>query len=83
MNKIITAGKDKELKEEKIIRSALSRCGYPKWAFTQVKDKMANKQVKRKKSKKDTTKNSKGYVHIPYVEGIAEKATCIFSDMTY
>ena len=63
--------------EEKIW-SALSQCGYPKWAFTQVKDKMATKQVKRKKNKKDTTKKSKGYIHILYVEGIAKKATHIF-----
>ena len=76
MNSVVTEDKDKELEEEKI-RSALSRCGYPKWTFTQVKEQMENKQVKRKNNKKDTTKKSKGYVHIPYVEGIAEKATRI------
>ena len=76
MNSVVTEDKDKELEEDKI-RSALSRCGYPKWTFTQVKEKMENKQVKRKNNKKDTTKKSKGYVHIPYVEGIAEKATRI------
>ena len=53
------------------------RCGYPKWTFTQVKEQMANKQGKRKNNKKDTTKKSNGYVHIQYVEGIAEKATRI------
>ena len=52
--------------------------GYPKGAFTQVKEKIANKQVKRKNNKKDTTKKSKGYVHIQFVEGIAEKAKRIF-----
>ena len=62
MNSVVTEDKDKELEEEKI-RSALSRCGYPKWTFTQVKEQMAtNKQVKRKNHKKDTTKKSKGYV---------------------
>ena len=74
MNSVVTEDEDKELEEEKI-RSAFSRCGYPKWTFTQVKEQMANKQVKRKNKKKDTTKKSEGYVHIPYVEGIAEKAT--------
>ena len=54
MNNVVTEDKDEKLDEEKF--SALSRCGYSKWAFTLVKDKMANKQVKRKNNEKDTTK---------------------------
>ena len=60
MNSVVTEDKAKELEEEKI-QSALSRCGYPKWTFTEVKEQVVNKQVQRKNK----------------VEGIAEKATRI------
>ena len=80
MNSVVTKDKDKELEEEKI-RSALSQCRYPKWTFTQVKEQMANKQVKRKNNEKDTTKKSKGYVHISYVEGI-RMLHAYYADMT-
>ena len=77
MNNVVTEESDKQLEEEKI-KSALSRCGYPNWAFKQVKDKMDNKQVKITTKKKDNAKKSRGYVAIPYVEGLSEPATRIF-----
>ena len=77
MNNVVTEDKDKQLEEDKI-KSALSRCGYPNWVFKQVKDQMEKKPVKKTNKKKDNNKKSKGYVAIPYVEGLSEPATRIF-----
>ncbi|XP_072051475.1 uncharacterized protein [Amphiura filiformis] len=76
MNSIVTEEGDKKQEEEKI-QQALSRCGYPRWSFKQVKEKMANKQVKPK-TKKDSNNKSKGLVVVPYVEGLSQKANRIF-----
>ena len=51
MNTIISE-KDDIKSEEQTIKNAHSLCGYPKWAFTKVQDKMANKTVKNNKSAK-------------------------------
>ena len=82
MNNVVTEDKDKDLEEEKI-KSALSRYGYPKWAFKQVKDKMENKQVKKKNNKKDTTKKSKDYMSISLMlKALLRKPRAFFADMT-
>ena len=67
-NNVVMEDKDKQLEDDKI-KSVLSRCGYPNWAFKQVKD-----QIK----KKDNNKKSEGYVAMPYVEGLSEPAARIF-----
>ncbi|XP_072051908.1 uncharacterized protein [Amphiura filiformis] len=76
MNSIVTEEGDKKQEEDKI-KQALSRCGYPSWSFKQVKEKMANKQVKPK-TKKDSDNKTKGLVVVPYVEGLSQKANRIF-----
>ena len=74
---IITEDEDKE-KEDKIICDALKQCGYPSWAINKAK-KDKDKQQKKKESKKTTTDTaSKGLVVVPYVEGLAEKASRVF-----
>ncbi|XP_072049982.1 uncharacterized protein [Amphiura filiformis] len=79
MNSIITEDADKKLGlEETKIKEALGRCGYPNWAFKQVKEKMDKKQAKKPNKKKDTDIQTKGLVVITYVEGLAEKANRIF-----
>ncbi|XP_072048952.1 uncharacterized protein [Amphiura filiformis] len=77
MDNVVTEDEDKKLEEEKI-RQALGRCGYPGWSFKKVKDKMANKQSKPNIKKDSTSNPTKGFVVIPYVEGLAEKANRIF-----
>ena len=76
MNSIVTEDADKE-QEERKIKEALSRCGYPSWSFKRVKQQMDNK-VKKKSTKKEVDTKTKGLVVIPYVEGLAEKANRIF-----
>ena len=73
MHSVVTEDEDKE-EEEKIIL-ALSWCGYPSWTLKQVKDKVVNKQISKKK---DNDNKTKCLVVIPYVEGLSQKAKRIF-----
>ncbi|XP_072015063.1 uncharacterized protein [Amphiura filiformis] len=70
-DKIVTEDQNKE-EEEKIIKGALKQCGYPDWCVDKVKSKMATPKQKGKKSKDDSEK-SRGFVTLPYVEGMSER----------
>jgi len=58
-------------KEELHIRTALQKCGYPKWIFEKVKQDQRNKELKAKKRNKKSTSDQSdgGLVVIPYVAG--------------
>ncbi|XP_072039555.1 uncharacterized protein [Amphiura filiformis] len=61
--------------EEKLhITEALSKCGYPKWAFDRL-----NKPKDTSKPPKDSTNTNKGQVVIPYVKGISDALKRIYS----
>ncbi|XP_072048917.1 uncharacterized protein [Amphiura filiformis] len=77
MDNVVTEDEDKKLEEEKI-RQALGRCGYPGWSFKKMKDKMANKHNKPNIKKDSTSNPTKGFVVIPYVEGLADKSNRVF-----
>ncbi|XP_071963828.1 uncharacterized protein [Antedon mediterranea] len=68
MNSIVTMDADRNT-EEVNITSALSRCGYPKWSFNQVRKKM--KENKKVTSKKKENMESKGFFVVPYVAGLS------------
>ena len=69
---IITKEADRQ-NEEKHIKGALKRCGYPGWTIKQVKQHKSHKSAnKDNRSVKPKTERSSGVVVIPYVAGIAE-----------
>ena len=63
---------DKQEKGHKIT-SAVTNCGYPKWALDRVKQKIKDKHKRSKSTNKTNESPSRGMVVIPYVEGVAEK----------
>ena len=66
-------------KEELHTRTALQKCGYPKWIFKKVKQDQRNKELRAKKTKKSTSDQSDdGLVVIPYVGGLSEATEMIF-----
>ena len=67
---LVTEDQDK-VNEEKHIRQALTKCGYPKWTIEKVKRYMKNKKTKTTKRDKNKEK-SRGLVVIPYVQGVSE-----------
>ncbi|XP_072019708.1 uncharacterized protein [Amphiura filiformis] len=76
-NKLVTEDQDK-VEEEKHIKDALQKCGYPAWSVEKVMNQMAKpKPVKVRTKKSDATK-SKGLVVIPYVEGVSERISRVF-----
>jgi 5-methylcytosine-specific restriction endonuclease McrA len=73
---IVTTKEDRE-KELEQIRTALARCGYPKWIIQKVQHNMKNKVDNNRKSvrKKDSNLN-RGSVLLPlYVKGLSEDLT--------
>jgi len=58
-------------KEELHIRTALQKCGYPKWIFEKVKQDQRNKELIAKKTNKRSASDQSdgGLVVIPYVGG--------------
>ena len=75
MENIVNEEQDKK-EEEQRIRTALTHCGYPKWALDRAKQQIINKIQNPQKSKpKDTTR---GMVVIPYVESLTEKLQRIY-----
>ncbi|XP_072048491.1 uncharacterized protein [Amphiura filiformis] len=76
-NKLVTEDQDK-VEEEKHIKDALQKCGYPAWSVEKVENQIAKpKPVKERTKKSDATK-SKGLVVIPYVEGVSERISRVF-----
>ncbi|XP_035672164.1 uncharacterized protein LOC118413102 [Branchiostoma floridae] len=74
-NTVTTEDQDKE-QETQHVKRALTRCGYPQWAFNKVEQ-----QKKRPKQKELSTKQqekSKGMVIIPYVKGVTEPLERVF-----
>ena len=71
MNKVITEDEDKKV-EEIHVQHALENCGYPKWTFDKVKDKMAAPKQPRD-TKRTTETPNRGFVVIPYVKGVSER----------
>ena len=66
-------------KDELHVRTALQKCGYPKWIFEKVKQDQRNKEVRTKKTNKSTSDQSDGrMVVIPYVGGLSEATERIF-----
>ena len=60
--------------EKKHITEALTKCGYPKWAF----NKVSNPKKDKPNPKTDSTVQSKGQVVIPYVKGFSEALRRIY-----
>ena len=79
MENIVTEKQDKK-EEEQRIRTALTHCGYPKWALDRVKQQIVNKPQKPQKNKpsKDAKDTTRGMVVIPYVESLTEKLQRIY-----
>jgi len=67
-------------KEELHIRTALQKCGYPKWIFEKVKQDHRNKELIAKKTNKNSASDQSdgGLVVIPYVGGLSEATERIF-----
>jgi len=67
-------------KEELHIRTALQKCGYPKWIFEKVKQDQRNKELIAKKTNKKSASDQSdgGLVVIPYVGGLSEATERIF-----
>jgi hypothetical protein len=56
------------VEEKQHVTQALSKCGYPQWAFNKI-----NKPKPEKPSaNKDSTVKSRGQIVLPYVKGISE-----------
>ncbi len=73
--KIVSEDHDKE-EEEKKIKTARHRCGYPDWCIDRVKtQKCLPKEAGT--YKRDPNCKSKGMVVVPYVEGVSEKVARI------
>ncbi|XP_035673223.1 uncharacterized protein LOC118413797 [Branchiostoma floridae] len=74
-NTVTTEDQDKE-QETQHVKRALTRCGYPQWAFNKVEQ-----QKKRPKQKELSTKQqekTKGMVTIPYIKGVTEPLERVF-----
>jgi len=69
-------------KEELHIRTALQKCGYPKWIFEKVKQDQRNKELIAKKTNKKSASDQSdgGLVVIPYVGGLSEATERIFQN---
>ncbi|XP_072014982.1 uncharacterized protein [Amphiura filiformis] len=76
-NKLVTEDQDK-VEEEKHIKDALQKCGYPAWSVEKVKNQMAKPKPVKKRTKKSDATKSKGLVVIPYVEGVSERISRVF-----
>ena len=76
---LVSMENDKD-KEELHIRTALQKCGYPKWIFEKVKQDQRNKELRAKKTNKKSTsdENNGGLVVILYVGGLSEAIERIF-----
>jgi len=70
---LVSTENDKN-KEELLIRTALRKCGYPKWIFQMVKQDQRNKELRAKKTNKKSTSDQSdgGLVVIPYVGRLSE-----------
>ena len=79
MENIVTEEQNKK-EEEQTIRTALTHCGYQKWALDRVKQRIVNKPQKPRKSKpnKDAKDTTRGTVVVPYVESLTEKLQRIY-----
>jgi len=66
--------------EERHVRTALEKCGYPKWIFEKAKQDQRNIELRAKKTNKKSTSDQSdgGLVVIPYVEGLSEATGRIF-----
>jgi len=53
-NTLASTENDKN-KEELHIRTALQKCGYPKWIFEKVKRDQRNKELRARKTNKKST----------------------------
>ena len=80
-NTLVSTEKDKN-KEELHIRTALHKCGYPKWILKKVKQDQRNKELKASKTNKKSTPDQRdgGLVVIPYVGGLSEATKRIFRE---
>ncbi|XP_072022905.1 uncharacterized protein [Amphiura filiformis] len=72
-DKVVTEEKDRELEEVKI-KEALARCGYPERAFKTVLKPSKPKVNSQSQSK------SRGFVCLPYKQGLSEKTRRIFQE---
>ena len=76
---LVSTEKDKD-KEKLHIRTALQKCGYPKWIFEKVKLDQGNKKLRAKKTNKKSASDQSdgGLVVIPYVGRLSEATERIF-----
>ena len=81
MNKVITEDEDKKV-EEIHVQHALENCGYPKWTFDKVKDKMAAPKQPRD-TKRTTETPNRGFVVIPYVKGVSERVARVMKKISH
>ena len=75
--RIVIENADKQ-EEEATIKKVLVKCGYPSWSFEQVKKKMQSKKQKAPIKNKGSSQKSRGMVVLPYVQGLAERASRVF-----
>ena len=52
--------------------AALKQCGYPEWSFAKVKKQMAKPKSKPKTKPTTDSDKSRGYVTLPYIQGVTE-----------
>ena len=71
----ITSKPEERKKEEEHVYNALKCCGYPDWAFKQVKEQRAltpEEKAQRREEKQKPAEQSLGQVSLPYVAGLSE-----------
>ena len=68
---LVSEAEDREA-QERHIREALKRCGYPGWSFKKVKQQMARPKAAKIKNRQEVLDRNKGMVVIPYVQGVSE-----------
>ncbi len=75
----IVSTQEEQQKEKTHIETALSQCGYPRWAFHLAR-KPKDKTKENSKSNQHSDSKRKVNITIPYVEGISEKIRRVFEE---
>ena len=72
-NNIVSTQADRD-SEDRHIRNALGRCGYPAWAFTKVQQQRERNRKQREgpKTKQGTTTTRIPPIVLPYIQGVTE-----------
>ncbi|CAH1272571.1 Hypp4886 [Branchiostoma lanceolatum] len=74
-NAVVTEEQDKQLETQHVER-ALSRCGYPQWAFKKVEQQRSRPKQKGKSKKQE--EKARAMVVIPYIKGVTEPLERVF-----